>query len=208
MLYHSMIETNPQQAHQYVNPLRRETNRLAHLIEDLLYLSRLDKGRYHFNPTQLDLNRLVQDYAADRAPLAVQRQLTLSIESDESLPPIQADEQMVGQVLSVLLTNALNYTPKNGQITICTRAETRQEHAWVGFAVRDTGAGITPEDCGQLFERFFRGKAGRESTAPGTGLGLAIAKEIVEKHHGRIEVHSDGPGKGATFSVWLPVNIR
>jgi signal transduction histidine kinase len=208
MLYHSMIETNPQQAQQYVNPLRRETNRLAHLIEDLLYLSRLDQGRYHFNPTQLDLNRLVQDYAADRAPLAVQRQLTLSIESDESLPPIQADEQMVGQVLSILLTNALNYTPKNGQITICTRAETRQEHAWVGFAVRDTGAGITPEDCGQLFERFFRGKAGRESTAPGTGLGLAIAKEIVEKHHGRIEVHSDGPGKGATFSVWLPVNIR
>ncbi|MEW6094699.1 MAG: ATP-binding protein [Chloroflexota bacterium] len=208
MLYHSMIETNPQQAQIYVKPLRRETNRLAHLIEDLLYLSRLDQGRYHFNPTQLDLNRLVQDYATDRAPLAAQRQLTLSIESDESLPPVQADEQMVGQVLSILLTNALNYTSKNGRITICTRAETKQEQVWAGFVVRDTGAGITPEDCGRLFERFFRGKAGRESSAPGTGLGLAIAKEIVEKHHGRIEVHSDGPGKGATFSVWLPLNIQ
>ncbi|MBI4732576.1 MAG: GAF domain-containing protein [Chloroflexi bacterium] len=206
MLYHSMIESNPEKAQQYVRTLKRETNRLAHLIEDLLYLSRLDQGRFHFNPIELDLNRLVQDYATDRAPLAAQRQLTLALEPDEALPPIQADEQMVGQVLSVLLTNALNYTPPNGRIIIRTQAETKQAQAWVGFEVRDTGPGITPEDCGRLFERFFRGKAGRESTAPGTGLGLAIAREIVEKHRGRIEVQSEGPGKGATFSVWLPTS--
>lgn len=204
MLYHSMIESKPEQAEQYIKPLRRETSRLAHLIEDLLSLSRLEQGRTPFNPTALNLNRLVRDYVADRAPLAAQRQLTLTMEPDDSLPVVQADEQMLGQVVSVLLTNALNYTPMNGEIKVRLQAETRQSQVWAGFSVQDTGPGLTPEDQKRIFERFFRGKAGRESSAPGTGLGLAIAREIVERHGGRIEVQSEGAGKGATFIVWLP----
>ena len=78
---------------------------------------------------------------------------------------------------------------------------------WVVISVNDTGPGISPEDKEQLFTRFFRGKTGRASDAPGTGLGLAIAREIVDRHHGRIEVISEGiEGKGSTFSIWLPVS--
>lgn len=205
MLYHSMIEAKPQQAQQYLSPLRRETSRLANLIEDLLYLSRLEQGRTPFHPAGLDLNLLVQDYVSARAPLAAQRQLTLTLEPDDSLPLIEADEQMLGQVVSALLTNALNYTPSKGEIKVRIQAETRQLQAWAGFSVQDNGPGLTPEDQKHVFERFFRGKAGRESSAPGTGLGLSIAREIVERHKGRIEVRSDGAGKGATFVVWLPV---
>jgi signal transduction histidine kinase len=206
MLYHSMIESKPEKTSQFMRNLKRETNRLAHLIEDLLFLSRMDRDRIQFNPSGVNLNRLVKEYVTDRAALAAERQLTLKMEPDESLPIIQADEQLVGQVLSILLTNAMNYTPREGRITVCTQGETRQAQAWAGFAVSDNGPGISPEDRKRLFERFYRGKVGRDSATPGTGLGLAIAREIIEKHKGRIEVKSDGPGEGTTFSVWLPVN--
>jgi Signal transduction histidine kinase len=112
---------------------------------------------------------------------------------------------MIGQVLSILLTNAMNYTPAPGKITIRSTIKQEEKQTWVGFSVQDTGLGLAPEDKERLFERFFRGKAGRESAAPGTGLGLAIAKEIMDRHGGRIEVQSEGPGKGACFSVWLPL---
>jgi signal transduction histidine kinase len=204
MLYHTMIEKKPAQASTYISSLKRETQRLAHLIEELLYLSRLEQGRVNFNPEKIDLNQVLREYVADRAPLAKQRRLNLMLDTKTPLPAVQADEQMIGQVVSILLTNALNYTPAQGQVTVRTQADERQGQKWAGFVVQDTGLGLTAEDQKRVFERFFRGKAGRESAAPGTGLGLSIAREIVEKHRGRIEVHSEGPGKGATFTVWLP----
>jgi signal transduction histidine kinase len=90
-------------------------------------------------------------------------------------------------------------------VTVSTRKGRFDSTHWAGFRVSDTGPGISAEDQSHLFERFYRGQAGRESGAPGTGLGLAIAQEIVTRHYGRIEVKSAGvPGKGATFTVWLP----
>ncbi len=205
MLYHSMIESHPENASKYIHTLKRETNRLANLIEDLLYLSRLDQGRTPFNPTSIDLNRLAEEYVADRKLIAVERKLNLCLEETEAIPPALADEKMASQLLSILLTNALNYTPPGGSVTIRTLATIDDDANWTGFSVSDTGPGITAEDQRRLFERFFRGKAGRDSTAPGTGLGLAIAKEIVHRHGGRIEVSSDGiPGQGTTFVIWLP----
>ncbi|MCP4258924.1 MAG: HAMP domain-containing histidine kinase, partial [Planctomycetes bacterium] len=76
----------------------------------------------------------------------------------------------------------------------------------VTISVQDNGPGIVPEEQSYLFERFFRGKAGRENKFPGTGLGLSIAKEIIDRHNGRINVSSQGiPGQGTTVTVWLPV---
>jgi signal transduction histidine kinase len=205
-LYHSMLDKQSTTPGQYNQHLKRETDRLARLIEDLLNLSRLDQGHAPFNPVTLDLNHLAQEYVTDRAALAADRHLTLTLNAYEPLPQALADEQMTGQVLSALLTNALNYTPVGGCITVSTQAEENQGRMWAGFAVTDTGPGISVEDQQRVFERFFRGTSGRASAAPGTGLGLAIAKEIVTRHGGRIEVQSAGlPGQGSTFSVWLPV---
>ena len=207
MLYHSMLETHPEGLGQYINHMKRETGRLAHLIESLLSLSRLDQGYAPFHPVPLDLNRLAQEYVTDRTPLALERGLILTINEDDQLPYAIADEQMAGQVLSVLLTNALNYTPAGGGITVSTLKEENQGRMWTGFTISDTGPGIPPEDQENLFKRFYRGKTGRTSATPGTGLGLSIAKEIVSKHGGRIEVRSEGvPGKGTTFFVWLPTS--
>jgi signal transduction histidine kinase len=206
-LYHNLLEKQPQNPGEYTQHLKRETDRLARLIEDLLYLSRLDQGYAPFNPVALDLNRLAQEYVSDRTPLATDHKLTLTLRTLEALPCALADEQMTGQVLSAILTNALNYTPAGGSITISTQTEENQGRIWTGFAVSDTGPGIPVEDQERLFERFFRGKTGRGSTSPGTGLGLSIAREIIYRHGGRIDVSSTGiPGKGTTFSVWLPIS--
>jgi len=205
-LFHDLLEKQPQNLGQYTQHLKRETDRLARLIEDILYLSRLEQGYAPINPAPLDLNRLAQEYVADRSLLAADRHLTLTLAMQASIPAALADEQMIGMVLSALLTNALNYTPAGGMINVSTYIKENEGRMWAGFAVSDTGPGISPEDQQRLFERFFRGKAGRASAAPGTGLGLSIAREIITRHGGRIEVQSTGkPGEGTTFSVWLPV---
>ena len=117
-----------------------------------------------------------------------------------------ADEGLLGQVLGSLLTNALNYSPQGSAITVGTSTRQQSGMSWVGISVSDNGDGITPDEMTHLFERFYRGVAGRESGQPGTGLGLSIVHEIVERHGGQVEVESEGlPSKGATFHVWLPV---
>ncbi|MBN1121875.1 MAG: PAS domain S-box protein, partial [Anaerolineae bacterium] len=208
-LSHNLLETNPAGRERYLGRLDREISRLDDLIEDLLRLSRLDQGRVELNLQPVDLSKLAQQYANDRTPLAENKELTLLFEGKKDMLPAQADEGLIGQVLSILLTNALNYTPAGGKVTVRTHVEALDGSGWVGFSVGDTGPGITPDDQPHLFERFYRGQAGRESGAPGTGLGLAIAKEIIERHHGRIEVQSEGvPGHGSRFTVWLPASTQ
>jgi signal transduction histidine kinase len=205
MLHHDVLEKGPRESERYFAQLKRETRRLAHLIEELLYFSRLDQERLPFAPTPLDLNRLAHEFVCDRLPLAAERSLDLALEVDPSVPIALADGPMAGQVLSILMTNSMNYTPPGGSIKVSTMSERGNGRDWAGFAVSDTGCGVLPEERERLFERFYRGKAGRDSAIPGTGLGLAIAREIVERHGGRIEVSSTGvPGQGTTFLVWLP----
>ena len=108
-------------------------------------------------------------------------------------------------MLSILLTNAINYTPTGGQVTIKTQSTQLDGKPYAGFSVSDTGSGIPPYEIPHLFERFFRGKVGRDSGAPGTGLGLAIAKEIVQRHNGKIELAEQKENSiGTTFQIWLP----
>jgi signal transduction histidine kinase len=105
-----------------------------------------------------------------------------------------------------LLTNALNYTPPGGEVHVQTLLSALEGKERIGLSVQDNGPAIDPQDLPHLFDRFYRGKVGQQSGAPGTGLGLAIVKQVVERHHGKIEV---GPafqdGSGVKFTVWLPV---
>jgi signal transduction histidine kinase len=205
-LYNYLLATQPDKLAVYLTTLQRETERLERLIDDLLYLSRLDQAEVTLHLMPVVLNSLVDIYIIDRTALAESRGLDLVFEKASDLPTVKADQVQIGQVLGVLLTNALNYTPAGGTVTVRTQAGEFEDKRWVGFSVSDTGPGISSQEQSSLFERFFRGKAGRESNLPGTGLGLAIAKELVDRHDGRIEVESEGvPGKGATFTVWLPV---
>lgn len=202
-----LLALQPERLDDHLDVLRRETARLEGIIESLLYLSRLDQGRIGWDPAPVDLNALVEQYAADRLSLAEARDLRLEVHRCDNMPPIVADESLLGQALSVLLTNALNYTPPGGVVTVAAHKDHEDGQAWYGFHVTDTGPGIPAEERELLFQRFFRGSAAYESGMAGTGLGLAIVKEIIGRHGGRVEVESEGvPGKGARFAVWLPQN--
>jgi signal transduction histidine kinase len=204
-LFAHLLTARPEKQASYIASLKREADRLSDLIEGLLMLSRLDQDHITTDLAPFDLNSLVQEYVADRTLLAESRRLDLVLELASDLPDLKGDRNLLGQVLSILLTNAFNYTPEGGQVTVLTlRGQDSQEF---GFCVADTGPGILPEERLRLFDRFYRGSAARASKTPGTGLGLAIAKEIVNRHQGRIEVRSDGvPSHGSSFSVWLSAN--
>jgi signal transduction histidine kinase len=194
----------PEKKQTYLDTLSREANRLQDLIEGLLDLSRLDLGKLQTNLQPTDLNMLVGTLATDRGALAADRGLTLDVETTELLPMALADQKLLEQVLTNLLTNAINYTPQGGTIMLRTGTVEADGLRWATASVSDTGPGIPAEEQALLFQRFYRGKAGQASDAPGTGLGLAICKETMDRHGGRITVESDGvPGEGSTFTVWL-----
>jgi signal transduction histidine kinase len=130
------------------------------------------------------------------------------VEFRPDLPPVSFDEALMVQVVSNLLTNALNYTPPGGQVWVRTMYTLDGDKSWVGFSVEDTGPGVADEERDHLFERFYRGKAGHSSGASGTGLGLAIVKQVLDRHGGRIDVPKAAPGHGAIFRVWLPVKEK
>jgi PAS domain S-box-containing protein len=206
VLYYQMLRAQPTvKTEERLNVIGRELQRLRNLIEDLLNLSRLDLGQVRLHLMPHDLNSLVKTLVEDRRSLAEERGLTLIPELCPDLPPLWLDEPMLSQAVSNLLTNALNYTPSGGRVWVRTMAAPGSDGSWVGFAVQDTGLGVTDEEIPRLFERFYRGKAGHDSAAPGTGLGLAIVKQVVEQHHGRIEVAHGENGRGTIFTIWLPV---
>ncbi len=200
-----LLSQQPDQVTRHLAVMKRETDRLELTIEDLLQLSNLDQQQKELRRHPVNLALFIKQFVFDRALLIEQRDLTLKMDIAEEKLVVQADEGLLSQVLSVLVTNASNYTPAGGTITVSTCARMHMGKSWMGFSVADTGPGIDEKDQNQLFERFFRGKVGRESGQNGTGLGLSLAKEIVDRHAGQIAIDSNGvPGEGTTFYIWLP----
>ncbi len=207
ILYYQLLSAYPEvKTKERLAVIGREIQRLRILIENLLNLSRLDLTQATVRTMPQDLNKLVQSLVDDRSTLAGERGLTLRSELSVDLPSIWLDEAMIVQAISNLLTNAMNYTPTGGEIRIRTRfLEDLSGKQWAILSVQDTGPGINAADLPHIFERFYRGQAGRETGAPGTGLGLAIVKEVVKKHHGRIDVENGADGCGTLFTIRLPV---
>jgi signal transduction histidine kinase len=116
-------------------------------------------------------------------------------------PQVWADPQRLAQVLGNLIENALRHTPPGGRVDVSARTD----HDEVTLRVADTGEGIPTEHLPHLFERFYRVDAARNRDHGGAGIGLAIAKALVEAHGGRITATSDGPGRGAAFTISLPL---
>ncbi len=203
-LYHDLLTLNPAKSQDYIARLGREITRLSTIVESLLQLSRFDQERTKWEEDVINLNDLVSEYATDRKPLAASRDIHLNYQLTANLPRVMGDHHLLGQVLSILLTNALNYTPPGGKVQIKTGEQFQDQQRWVYFEVIDTGQGVLQDELPHVLKRFYRGFAGRTSGEPGTGLGLAIADEIVSRHQGKIEVQSMGKDQGAAFIVKLP----
>ncbi len=203
-LYHYLLRARADKSEHYLDILRRDIDRLESLIEALLILSRFDQERQTVSLKPLNLKALLERFISDRKALAAAKDISLELHLSDAPSIVEADQQLLEQALSIFVTNALAYTPSNGVVCIKLEHRVSNDKSWAGFSVYDTGPGIPPDERNRLFERFFRGSTGRDSGVPGTGLGLSIAKEIVDKHHGFIEVRDNNDfGRGSVFSVWL-----
>lgn len=188
----------------YLGVAHAETVRLQQLIDDLLYLSKLDLGQLEVELQPTDLNQLVQELTAERVRFFLTQELTLAVEIDPSLPPVLADLHALRQVLISLLTNALHFTPAGGRVQLTTALATAEGRVWGTLEVRDTGLGMSDTEQVQLFQRFQRGTAVELTNAPGAGVGLALSKELIELQHGRLTVKSRLQ-HGSVFTIWLPL---
>jgi len=170
---------------------------LTRLVEDLSTLARADSGAVSLERAPVDLSRLVAETIEGVEVLAEDRGVRLAVEAPEAVRVV-GDAVRLRQVLLILLDNALKHTPDDGFITVRVAREGGQAR----LQVRDSGPGITPEDLPRLFERFYR--ADKARTGEGSGLGLAIGRWIAETHGGHIAA-ANSPGRGALFTVTLPL---
>jgi two-component system, OmpR family, sensor kinase len=187
---------------EYVNVLSEVnvvTERLGHLINDLLTLARADEGKVLLERKPVRLDLLAIDVAESTGSLAIERGITVEVDTQE-LVLVLGDEVHLIQVILNLLQNALTYTNAGGKVSLIVKAGDKNAL----LTVRDTGIGIAPEHLEHIFERFYRADAARSRADGGSGLGLAIVDWIVRAHKGTISVESQ-VGKGTTFTVSLPL---
>ena len=193
-------ELHPSETAQFHRIIREQSERMRHLIGDLLDVARIETGVLPVAPEPSELPALVEE-AVGRFQAGGEKH-QLSVELPEDLPLVLADKLRIVQVLGNLLTNAAGYSPEGSPITVSAV----REGVHVAVSVADQGRGIPAELLPELFRKFSRGNnAGISSDGDGSGLGLAICKGIVEAHGGRIRAESDGPGLGARFTFTLPM---
>jgi two-component system, OmpR family, sensor histidine kinase BaeS len=179
--------------------LQEATGRLQRLVEDLSLVSRAEEGQLALHLEPLDVAELIRAARDAVAPRAHQRDVSLALRAPGTPLEVEGDRDRLTQVLTNLLANALEHTPAEGTVTVAAAATADS----VSIEVSDTGAGIDPAHLPHVFERFFRADPARRHVA-GSGIGLTISRAIVHGHGGTLTAHSDGPGRGATFTVRLP----
>jgi two-component system phosphate regulon sensor histidine kinase PhoR len=174
-------------------------NGLVSLSSELLDMASKEAGLIVLERTECDMTKVLKDQVDFHQPKAQAKGIQLKLDPLPDLPPVLANKQNMEEVLSNLITNAINYTPGNGKITVSARPE--KHHLCI--SVSDTGLGIAEEELGRIFDRFYRVKNEKTRYIIGTGLGLSIVKSIVEAHDGMIQVESK-PDHGSTFVVYIP----
>ncbi len=190
-----------------VETIAQQIAQLTHFTEDILAMAALDSGKAISQWAPLMLLQLVTDMVRRYQERAQAAGLILTWQSAEAaLPVVYGDHSWVVRMIAEIIENALHFTPAGGSITVALRSVVQDARAWLTIAVRDTGPGLTPEECERVFERFYRGRLAESGHIPGCGLGLSIAQEIARAHGGSITVEST-PGEGSTFTIWLPAVV-
>jgi len=202
-------ELSDEQKKEFLGTANNETDRLTRLVNDVLDLSRLESGRqYHFSA--IDLSETVEQTVRTYKLNASSKGIELIHEIEPNLERIWGNYDLILQVLSNLVGNALKFTESGGKVTIRVYPwqdqTTTQPHRIINYVrveVEDTGCGIPAEDCDRVFDRFYRVED-KVHTLEGTGLGLSIVRNIIEKHHSTIHIKSE-VGVGTTF--WFDLSV-
>ncbi|EUA23520.1 his Kinase A domain protein [Mycobacterium xenopi 4042] len=178
--------------------IESESRRMGLLVDDLLLLARLDAQR-PLERRRVDLLALASDAVHDAQSIAPKRKIAMEVLDGPGTPEVLGDEARLRQVLSNLVSNALQHTPETADVTV--RVGTDGDNAVLEVA--DKGPGMTQQDALRVFERFYRTDSSRTRSSGGTGLGLSIVDSLVYAHGGKVTV-TTAPGEGCCFHVSLP----
>lgn len=191
-----------------------ESDRMTHIVHDLLVISRLDNNRMKWNPTSFPITELIEKCCLVLSGEVEKNSQELKyIRNDEYLPEVIADREKIEQILINIVQNAIKYTQDGGKIFITSdfkdvsSIDGISDGKYFTLTVTDNGTGIPEEDLPHIFERFYRVEKARTSDKGGTGLGLAIAKEIAEAHGGTITITSK-LNVGTTVNIYLPQKAK
>ena len=183
-----------------MDAMSRNASALTRLIEDLVDTSRIATGHLQLSETAVDLNAIVQAAVESVTPIAEAKRVRLNVALSPPAALVMGDAQRLQQVLWNLLSNAVKFSPTSSTVSVQLTVDGRS----VVVRIRDEGPGIDPESLPHVFEQFWQGSGATRGNGS-LGLGLHIAKHLIERHGGTIEAHSDGIGRGAMFTLQLPV---
>jgi len=198
--YSESIEGVDAQTQEYIEVIKRHTERLINIVEDLLILSELQEREHALENEKVRLPEVLEHVLKIFEDRIDKKNITVKIELDKNLPLIDGDSLKLEQVFINLIDNALKYTDQ-GEISISIRNVGQK----VEIRFQDTGIGIAQKHLLRIFERFYTVDTSRSRRLGGTGLGLSIVKHIIQLHRGNIDVKST-PGSGSTFTVLLPAS--
>ncbi|MBX7152563.1 cell wall metabolism sensor histidine kinase WalK [bacterium] len=197
-------EMTPARRKEFMDIIHYESGRLADMIDKFLNISRIESGQTVINKIPIDIASTIASVVNINATLAQKKNISVKLNIQEGMPFVNADPDLIGQVILNLFSNAIKYSREDSSITL--GAEWIDEE--IKISVEDMGFGISKENMKNLFQKFFRAKDDKRiKSIEGTGLGLAFVKEIVQQHGGKIHVESEW-GKGSTFSFTLPAGMQ
>jgi two-component system CheB/CheR fusion protein len=181
--------------------IERQAAHMKRLLDDLLDVTRITRGKFELRMDPIDLRQAIDAAVESTAPLYTERDVKLSVSIEARALPVHGDANRLMQVVVNLLSNAANYSPRQSVVRLDVAV--KEGHVVVGVA--DHGVGIEHEMQEKIFELFVQSEQRLDRSRGGLGVGLSLAKNIVELHGGTISVHSDGPGRGSTFTVAIPL---
>ncbi len=176
-----------------------EVRRLGRLVDALLRLSRLESRSTPMNEEVINVGELIRPLALSHEAFVNDAGLTLEFDAEDEVM-VYGDRDMLRQATANLISNAVRYTPAPGKITV----KVRKGDIMASISVKDTGIGLSPEECKMVFNRFWRAEESRQRQSGGLGVGLAVVKEIVDRHGGWIQVEGK-KGEGACFTIHIPL---
>lgn len=188
---------------EYYKIISQETNRLGRIVNTILNFSKMEAGQRKFNFIETDLNSILDKILNTYKFHLQNKGFNLIYKKSENIEPIYADEEALSEALINLIDNAMKYSKETKEISITTGNE--KDNSYV--EIRDKGIGIKEEEQKKVFEKFYRVSTGLIHTVKGTGLGLTLVKQIIDMHHGTIDLKSKY-GKGSTFKLSFPVFIN
>ena len=199
-----MDKYTDQQDQTNLSGIQRNAQRLLHLVNQLLYLSKLEAGKLKLEAVKSDIVAFLKARVYAFSSLAEHKHIHFAVELPDEKIGAYFDQDKLEKIINNLLSNAFKFTAEGGSFKFQAQALSEDHKSWFQIQVTDSGKGIPAEEITKIFDRFYQVDSAQTREQEGTGIGLALTKELIELHHGVINVEST-PGQGTTFIIRLPL---